>query len=196
MSRLATLIVIMLMIAIAALAGVFGYLGLRYRQSDAETTSTYQNATVPIKFKYPSNWVVRSSQQTDGSGTTYYLNFTSGTKDESASPRHASMAIERWINPANDSLSQVAPVDLDDSQHLLKFGPCSFSNTNAVECLEITDQTAWVAAGYLPVQTSTFFRVNGAVYAVAWGQTDNFNFQATEGQNILRTMNFNTGSQP
>lgn len=181
-------------VSILVLAGVLAHFGLVNHGSSAASTATFQNANAPIKFKYPSNWKIQSSNQADSSESTNYLTFQTGKKDKSGNPQHASMAIERWDDASNEPLSNIVPVDLHDSEHLLKFGSCPFTNPNVVECLEITDQAAWVAAGYLPVQTSTFFRVNGAVYAVSWGQTDNFDFQATQGQTILRTMTFNPGS--
>lgn len=165
------------------------------RPAHAAPLTTYGHAGVPLSFSYPANWhVTARTPAVDSSTSTYYFTFHPGTVTSTGDPQQASMAVERWANPGDVPLAQAIRTGLNDPDQLLVLTPCPFHNPNALECLEITDQTAWVKAGNLPVQVVVFIRVPQAIYAVAWGQTDTFDFQGTAGQTILQTLG-SSGSQ-
>jgi len=172
------------------------YVGIMTRRpARATPLTTYAQPRVPFSFPYPAGWQVSAEAQPDGSTTTdYRLTFRPGAVTAAGDPEQATVIVTRWEDTSNTPLAEAVLTIANDPQHLLALGPCHFQNPNALECREITDQTAWAQSGHLPAQTVVFFRVPGAIYGITWGQADTFNFQQTAGQEMLRGLRFGLGS--
>lgn len=161
--------------------------------SSGAAMSTFSDTSLGISLQYPAEWGLDTSKTTVGDVVLLDISFYSGKVALVGEREFASLGIERHTNAPDLGLDQWIRRTLKDAKGLLVLAPCPFS-IQAIECLEIKSQEAFVESGNIPSQTTIWIRVPQRVYGVAWGQAGTLPFadafKAAHGPRVLESMRF------
>ncbi len=155
----------------------------------AETGEAHAVFSVPsigLAFEYPDSYGLLADRRTQGAAAFLELKFTDGRQPD---PGRAEVLIRRNASLDDARLEAWVRTSVRDSRRQLVVTTCDFPS-RAIECVEVTDQSRWLEAGRAPLQFTTFFKVPGFVYSVAWGTQDTFDYRASGGRLLVESLRF------
>ncbi len=146
------------------------------------THAVFSAPSIGVAFAYPHDWLLEADRRDQGAAAYLDLKFT--TED-----RATATVVIRRVRDEGGPLAASVRANARDPQRLLTLSPCSFPS-RALECVEVTDQTRWTAAGRAPLESTVFLRVPDFVYSVGWTAAEGFDYGSTGGRILLESLRF------
>lgn len=143
----------------------------------------YKDGFGIVSFRYPNIVDIDvSKSDTYDEATIFHVRLLTREK------WRASFMIVRYGSSSKSTLELMSRAELGDNDKTLVFGTCPFTMKTG-ECLELTDQKAWMSMyDLLPIQTKYFMRFGRMLYGVALNQDATFDITRGIGPQILSTL--------
>lgn len=155
----------------------------------APDSAVFSAPSIGVAFEYPDQWRLRADRRDQGGSELLLLTFTTGRTAPGGAPETGGITLRRIADDTDAPLEEWVRANLRDTRGLLGFTTCTFPS-RALECLEVTDQTRWLAAGRTPPQYTVYLKTPGWVYSAAWGEADTFDYRGTGGRLLLESLRF------
>lgn len=193
--RRALLLIAAALALVAASVGCGSSSSARYFPTPLEATepardnAVFSAPSLGVAFEYPHQWRLRADRRDQGGSELLVLTFTTGATSPTGEPEVGEVVLRRIADNTDTPLEDWVRSNLRDSRGQLGFTTCTFPS-RAIECLEITDQARWIAAGRTPPQFTVYLRAPGWVYSAAWGEHDTFDYRGTGGRLLLQSLRY------